>query len=384
MRRYAAGERNFLGAQLDGADLYGAHLTGANLYGASFINANLEQSWLGGGTFIGANFRGATLRGSQLVGVEFDGANFALAGLDDANLKRAQLGGANMHGAVLRGANLSNSVLRNAQLTWTNFDNAQLQNAQFDGANVECATFRDANLRGASFGRAVLAGASFSGAQIGLNNFSGVDLSSLCDARRAVLHVGPSTVDYESILLSIRSPRLKEFLELAGMPSLFVERMVECAMAMATHGFTAIRSTFISYGQPDEPFARRLHEHLHRSGVTTFFFPEHAVPGEKLHHTLRKGIREHDRLILICSRGSLDRKGVLVELEEALAREHRDGTDHLIPIRLDDYVLKDWAPKNPDVAQAVRDKVVADFEGADQDEDKFQAGILRLLAALRK
>lgn len=385
LRRYAAGERNFLGAQLDRADLYGAQLSGANLYGASFINANLERAKLNGGTFTDANFRGATLRGARLVGAGLDGANFALAGMDDANLKRARLCGANLHGAVLRGANLIDSVLRNAQLSWANFDKAQLHDALLDGANLEYATFRDANLRGASFGGAIIMSTSFSGAQIGLNNFRGVDLSSLCNARRAVRHFGPSAIDYESILLSIRSPRLKEFLELSGMPSIFVERMVECAMAMETHGITAIRSTFISYGHPDEPFARQLHETLYRNGVTTFFFPEHAVPGEKLHRAIRKGIREHDRVILICSRASLDREPVLFEIEEALTREATmKGETLLIPIRLDRYVFDEWKPEREDIADAVRSRVVADFTGADQDEDKFQVGLRKLLGALRK
>jgi hypothetical protein len=45
-----------------------------------------------------------------------------------------------------------------------------------------------------------------------------------------------------------------------------------------------LRSTFISYGNPDEACARKLYEALHGNGVTTFFFfREHAVPGEKLH-----------------------------------------------------------------------------------------------------
>ena len=56
-----------------------------------------------------------------------------------------------------------------------------------------------------------------------------------------------------------------------------------------------------------------------------FFFAEHAEPGEKLHRTMRKGVNEHDRLILIGSKVSLDRKGVLNELEEILTREARDG-----------------------------------------------------------
>jgi hypothetical protein len=81
---------------------------------------------------------------------------------------------------------------------------------------------------------------------------------------------------------------------------------------------------------------------------------------------MRKGVNEHDRVILVCSKASRDRKGVLNEIEETLAGESRDGgAAYLIPIRLDGYVFSGWAPPNPDTAQSVRDRVVADFEGAD-------------------
>jgi hypothetical protein len=73
------------------------------------------------------------------------------------------------------------------------------------------------------------------------------------------------------------------------------------------------------------------------------------------------------------------------KLEEILTREARDGgVSYLIPIRLDDYVFSDRTrsvepsdrkAKNADVAQAVRDRMVADFEGANEDEAKFQAGL---------
>lgn len=144
-------------------------------------------------------------------------------------------------------------------------------------------------------------------------------------------------------------------------------------------------SIFISYGHPDEAIARKLYEALHRNGVTTFFFPKYAKPGEKLHRLMRKGVNEHDRVILVCSRHSLDRKDVLNEIEEILAREARDGgASYLLPIRLDDYVFTGWKPPNADVAQAVRDRVVVDFEGADKNDAKFQAGLQKLIRALRK
>lgn len=146
-----------------------------------------------------------------------------------------------------------------------------------------------------------------------------------------------------------------------------------------------LRSTFISYGGPDETFARKLYEALHRNGVTTFFFAEHAVPGKKLHETMREGVNEFDRIVLICSKDSLGRPGVQNEIEQVLAREARSGGEaFLIPIRIDDFVFSGWTPSRPALKQEVCDRVVADFRGADTDPAKFDAGMMRLITALKK
>ena len=169
------------------------------------------------------------------------------------------------------------------------------------------------------------------------------------------------------------------------MPEVFVEYMVDCALSLKTEVFKMLQSTFISYGAPDEAFARKLYEALHRNGVTTFFFPEHAVPGDKLHRVMRAKVNELDRIVLVCSAASLVRSGVLNEIEETLTREARDGgAAYLIPITIDDYVFSAWKPPNPDTAQAVLARVVADFRGADTDPAKLQSALLRLISALKK
>jgi len=81
-----------------------------------------------------------------------------------------------------------------------------------------------------------------------------------------------------------------------------------------------------------------------------------------------------------------EEQGVMTEIVETLSRESRDGADeeYLIPIRLDDYVFTDWKPKREDVAQTIRDRVIADFRGADVDDAKFNRELCKLLKALRK
>jgi hypothetical protein len=84
-------------------------------------------------------------------------------------------------------------------------------------------------------------------------------------------------------------------------------------------------SVFISYGGPDERIADRINTALESRGVKTWFFPEDATPGEKLHREMSEGLNKHDRVLLLCSASSLTRPGVLNELERVLEREGREG-----------------------------------------------------------
>ena len=62
------------------------------------------------------------------------------------------------------------------------------------------------------------------------------------------------------------------------MPEVFVEYNVSCAMSV---GFDIMKrflqSTFLSYGAPDEPFARRLYEALQRRDIL-FWRARRPVP----------------------------------------------------------------------------------------------------------
>ena len=87
---------------------------------------------------------------------------------------------------------------------------------------------------------------------------------------------------------------------------------------------------------------------------------------------------------MICSSKSLDRPGVLNEMELALRREASEGGHNLlIPIAIDAYVHAGWNPENENLKEAVLERVIADFVGADTDQAKFDQGMERLLSALR-
>ena len=141
-------------------------------------------------------------------------------------------------------------------------------------------------------------------------------------------------------------------------------------------------SVFLSYGGPDEPFARKLFLALQERGVEVFFFPESATPGQRLHRTMSESIHEYDRILLICSRSSVIRPGVLNELEQVLSREAREGgTELLMPVIIDDFVFNEWAPSRADLRRQVQDRVAADFRNA-TDDAEFAKQMNRVLDAL--
>ncbi len=324
LRRYAAGERNFAGANLSGANLTGVHLRSANLSGANLSGANLS-----GADLIDANFCGANLARGEIMVADLRTTNFSEANLSETDLRDTNL----------RGANLARADLRRAFLRCANLSEAKLTGANLSGANL-C----DADLEAAD-----LNDANFSEASASATRFVNVDLSRICDADPPVRHLGASPTDYRAIVKSVHSPKLKEFLQHTGMPEVFAEYMIDCARSLDPQGiFKMLQSTFISYGGPDTAFAQKLNDALLKNGVTTFFFAKDALPGKKLHRLMRDGVNQHDRVILVCSQASLDRPGVLNEITETLQREARDGgKEYLIPITLDEYVFSGWKPEEP-------------------------------------
>ncbi len=109
------------------------------------------------------------------------------------------------------------------------------------------------------------------------------------------------------------------------------------------------QSVFISYGGPDEEFARLLLNGFVRRSIKVFFFAESAVPGQRLHRTMATAVLEYDRIVLVCSKASLDRPGILYEVEQVLAREATEGgQDLLIPLVVDDSLFVTWQPTRPD------------------------------------
>ena len=182
-----------------------------------------------------------------------------------------------------------------------------------------------AHLGSTNFANADLSGARLTDVTLSHTNLCDVDVSAFCEEMR-LKHGGPSYLDFRTVVKSYRHPRFRGFAADCGVPPIFAEFMIDCARASDADLLRQLmQSTFISYGGPDEAFAMRLNAALKARGVITFFFPHTATVGARIGDEVFRGIQGHDRVLLICARKSLDRVGVVNEIQETLDREARDG-----------------------------------------------------------
>ncbi len=314
---------NLGGANLRGADLHGADLSGANLSGADLGGANLR-----GATLRGADLNWAYLCDADLRGCDLAEALLADANLNDADLVKADLSGADLHGADLRGANLIS--------------------AHLDGANFEEA------------------GLAFT-------KFGDVDLSAakgLAQAR----HVAPSTIGIDAFY---RSKGLipEPFLRGAGVPDNFIAFI----NGMSRRREPAF-SCFIAHSTKDQRFCDRLYVDLQAYGVRTWYFPEDVPTGKRFFAEIVVRVRMFDKIVAVCSRNSLQSTKFVQELERSLKREQEEQKRVLYPIRLDNYILKEW---RHGFKTAVIDRTVADFRGWPKSLPKYEEGLKSLLTALK-
>ncbi|HYC75863.1 toll/interleukin-1 receptor domain-containing protein [Brevundimonas sp.] len=143
-----------------------------------------------------------------------------------------------------------------------------------------------------------------------------------------------------------------------------------------------MKRVFVSYGAPDIAIAQKIVRGLKLYGFAPLLFENDARPGQRLHRFMRDSIETSDAVILLCSRASLGRSGVINEIEQCLRREAKlEGQTLLYPIALDDFVFTDWNPSYPGFATEIRDRVIMSLP-ADSGRKAFKSGMDRLAQAI--
>jgi hypothetical protein len=342
---YSRGRREFRDLDLKEVDLSYRNLSGAEFEYCHCPHINLHRAMLLNTKWLHPDFFGADLSGADVSDASMLDAEFYSASLSRASLARTTITSARFLDTDMQSVDFSSTKLDNVEIRGTRLTNARISNTCF------------------------------------LN----MDISALCD-EDALRFGAPSIIDVRTVIRTHHNPRLKRFLLKTGLPEVFAEFMIDCARAVDSDVLRSLmQSTFISFGGPDEAFARKLYEALTAHGVITYFFPETAKVGERISDEVFRQIQQHDRVLLVCSRGSLDRVGVINEITETLDREAKDGgATYLLPITLDDYVFTEWRVTQPVLAERMCRRVIADFRGTLHSKQKFGSALSRVIDALKK
>ena len=144
-------------------------------------------------------------------------------------------------------------------------------------------------------------------------------------------------------------------------------------------------SVGISYAGENTNVAEKLYSFLDENGVNAMIFSRHAKIGETTDHFMFRMVNECERMILLCSKESLNKTGVLNEIDKALGKEARQpGQINIMPIWLDEYVINGWNPPNTYVASEIKRKTGLKLLDHNFKSSETKMKLSKLLEDLRK
>lgn len=300
------------------------------------------NKWRKGFTNVPPDLKETNLSQISLKGFNFYEADLRWVDLSFSNLDKSELGMANINDS-----HFSVTSLKNARATSTNMMGSVFRMADLSEAVMTYADFREATISSCN-----LLGTDFLGAYFGQTVFAGLDLSCAVGLD-SCQHSTPSFVSIDTIFRS-KGKIPEAFLRGCGVPEDFINLIPSLVVAEPFQFYKC----FISHSTKDHLFCDRLYDDLQSKGVRCWYFPEDARWGRPVWGEIDRPIKIYDKLILVCSKQSLNSPAVLRELERALQREDEEGKHILFPISIDNYLFDEW--KHPRKADVIS-KVVGDF-----------------------
>jgi hypothetical protein len=280
----------------------------------------------------------------DLTGATFDGCKLNRVSFERAELSRSLFHNCRAFRGWFHQTTAVESMIVDCRWDNTHFDGIKLLASRVDTSIFANCSFEQADLRlvrvsdtildqcylgGANMDRAILSRASF--VSTSLANVTGLS---------TVGRLMPFTLSLDTLAVSGSLPT--EFLDrMAGSELLAPAR--DDGPAEDDNVPPEYHSCFISYSSRDVEFASRLYSELRREGIQAWYAPEDLHIGQPLRTTIDGSIRQHDKLLLILSHGSLGSPWVEQEVESAMQREKESNAIVLFPIMLDDAVLKSTA-----------------------------------------
>lgn len=283
-----------------------------------------------------ADLENADLSGKYLSSAEFDGSNF----------RKANFTGATFYWSwaetIQHCATANNCSFVRAKLISTNLSYATLRDADFSHAELNGARANSTDLSGAKFKRCMVAAkfentkltdADFVDAYIIGSSFIDVDLSSVQGGLGDAHLYPPITVDVRTLVRSGPLPR--DFYLASGANTNAAQIFMKSFLRAETKG-----TCFISHSSKDERFVNSLRRELEREAIQTWYAPRDLSIGSRIRNQLDEAIIKSAKLVLVLSRASLSSDWVEQEVEAALERERKEKISILMPITIDDAVMK--------------------------------------------
>lgn len=332
--------------------------------------------------FASTKLRGACLSSADLRSARFHCADLSFADLRNATVDRAQFRDAKLKAVKMVGLHAVQADLRGADLEYSDLS----------GANLTGADLTHSNLKSVNLTGAILDGADLSQSLLQWSLLVDVDLSQV-KGLEAVRHYGASSIGMDTIEHS-HGKIPESFLQGCGLSALEIEYVklavpgleaeqvnviVERIRQLRLQGGGQPGSCFIGFDLQNEEFARQIHADLQQHGIRCWFVPVHRKFGEPLRPTLDRQKRLRDKLIVILSETSIENEWLGEEVEAALQEETDENRLVVVPVRLDDAVMRaqeEWA------AHLKRLRPIGDFLQW-EDPVQYQRAFQQLLKVLR-
>lgn len=297
------------------------------------------------------------LQNANLVAADLEDASLVGANLRNANLKDSKLLRANLRGAALAESNLYGSDLREADLSRSDLRFTNLERSKLEGTRVHLAVLGHTRLD-----RSFLVG------PLGLEQ---------------TIHYGSSSVDFRTMeelaaLLgedSSHAAAIEWVCRGAGMPAHLLRYLV-----VKRRPVRALPRSFVSYSHADQGFASKLVEALRQRRLPCWKDDGHLAIGAILEESLITAVIQSDKVLLCCSRHSLESSWVELEVATALEKEERGGKLSLVPLDLDGHLRTNW--RSP-LAAKLAARLAASFVGWQADPEVFPRELGRVVRALR-
>jgi hypothetical protein len=214
-----------------------------------------------------------------------------------------------------------------------------------------------------------------------VNSLPGRDIGD-AQGLGSIVHAGPSYIATSTLELTADEVEergalrtdVEAFLTGTGV---LLTSFRQLAEALRQHQF---RSAFISYSHADKDFALWLHSRLEGHGVRCWLDEKNMVAGEVILDAINAAIGTHDRVLLCCSKSSLESWWVKDEIRKVHDVERSKRDTRLIPVILDGYLLHTWSDG---LASDVRSRLGIDFSGWSPNSNR-EPQLEMLLKALRK